>query len=98
MSMRVVRSFPSSRHVADLGSSLRRTAHAAARLSCNAPQASIIANSARMRFSLDPACYLEFTDGQIQGCGLRIVQNFIGYKLNLSIGFPASIKRATSLI
>ena len=55
-------------------------------------------NGARRRFSLDHACYVKFMDGQIQSCGVRMVQNFIGRcKLNLSIGSPTSIKRATHL-
>ena len=27
---------------------------------------------------LGPACYLKIMDGQIQSCGVRMVQNFIG--------------------
>jgi hypothetical protein len=50
-----------------------------------------------MQFSLGPAYYVKFMDGQIQSCGVRMVQNFIGNTLNLSIGSPTSIKRATHL-
>jgi hypothetical protein len=85
--MRVARSFssfePRGRPAWAAVRTALRTAHAAtlARLFCvllsllGLPYSS---NSARMRFSLGPACYVKFMDGQIQSCGVRMVQNFIG--------------------
>ena len=86
--MRVARSFSSFEPRGLPGHQFRtalRTAHAA-----NA-RAPVLRASITARFSLipliargcdssrlGPACYLKIMDGQIQSCGVRMVQNFIG--------------------